>query len=63
MKVDIYTTKGDKKGTANVSDVVFGADSNDTLLHQVVVSMQANARTPIAHTKDRSEVRGGGKKP
>ncbi len=63
MKIDIYTTKGNKKGTAEVSDVVFDAKSNDALLHQVVVSMMANKRTPIAHTKDRSDVRGGGKKP
>ena len=63
MKIDVYTTKGKKKGTATVSDSVFGADKNDALVHQVVVSMQANKRTPIAHTKDRSEVRGGGRKP
>ncbi|MCD5384676.1 MAG: 50S ribosomal protein L4 [Candidatus Pacebacteria bacterium] len=63
MKVDIYTTKGKKNGTAEVSDVVFAAKKNDDLVHQVVVSMQSNARSAIAHTKDRSDVRGGGKKP
>ncbi len=64
MKVDIYTTKGKKKSTkATVSDAVFAASKNDSLVHQVVVSMQANARCTIAHTKDRSDVRGGGKKP
>ncbi len=63
MKVDIYTTKGKKDGTATVSDIVFSAKSNDSLVHQVVVSMQSNARIAIAHTKDRSDVRGGGKKP
>ncbi len=63
MKVDIYTTKGKKGSTADVSDVVFDAKSNDALVHQTVVSMQSNARSTIAHTKDRSDVRGGGKKP
>ncbi len=63
MKVDIYTTKGSKKGTATVSDTVFGAEKNDTLVHQVTVAMMSNARNAIAHTKDRSDVRGGGKKP
>jgi len=64
MKVDIYTTKGKKAATqATVSDAVFAAEKNDSLVHQVVVSMQANKRIAIAHTKDRSDVRGGGKKP
>ena len=63
MKIDIYTTKGKKDGTATVSDVVFDAKSNESLVHQVVVSMMSNKRNPIAHTKDRSDVRGGGKKP
>ncbi len=63
MKIDIYTTRGKKKGTGEVSEVVFGAKSNDPLVHQAVVSMQSNKRNAIAHTKDRGEVRGGGKKP
>jgi len=63
MKIDIYTTKGKKKGTAEVSEVVFGTKSNETLVHQAVVSMMSNKRNAIAHTKDRGDVRGGGKKP
>ena len=63
MKIDIYTQKGKKKGTANIADAVFDVALNNTLIHQVVTAMRANARTLIAHTKDRSEVRGGGRKP
>jgi large subunit ribosomal protein L4 len=65
MKVDVYNTQGAKAGNAEIADMVFGAPFNADLVHQVVVSMQANARDagPGAHTKDRSEVRGGGKKP
>jgi large subunit ribosomal protein L4 len=47
----------------NVPESVFGVAWNNALMHQVVTSMQDNARTPVAHVKDRGEVRGGGKKP
>lgn len=42
---------------------IFDVPMNSDLLHQVVVSQMANRRVAISHTKDRSEVRGGGAKP
>lgn len=63
METTVYNIKGEKAGTLSVPAEIFGLQWNADLVHQVVTSMQANARTPIAHTKDRGEVRGGGKKP
>ncbi|MCE9541233.1 50S ribosomal protein L4 [Candidatus Kaiserbacteria bacterium] len=63
MKTDIYNIEGKKAGSVELPETVFGVAWNDSLMHQVVTSMQDNARTPVAHTKGRSEVRGGGKKP
>lgn len=42
---------------------MFGVKWNPDLAHQVVTSLEATRRKPFAHAKDRSEVRGGGKKP
>lgn len=63
MKTDIYTQQGKKKGSMEIPESIFGIPWNADLVHQVVVAMQANARTSTAHTKDRGEVSGGGKKP
>ncbi len=63
MKAIIYNQKGEEKGKIELPDHVFNLPWNDDLIHQVVVSMQDNKRTPIAHTKGRGDVRGGGKKP
>lgn len=62
MKTDIYNIEGAKAGDIELSPV-FNTEVNNDLIHQVVVSMMSNKRQNTAHTKDRSEVRGGGKKP
>ncbi len=63
MKADTYNAQGKKVGEVTLPENVFGVAWNDSLIHQVVTGMQANARTPVAHVKTRGDVRGGGKKP
>jgi len=63
MTIDVFDIHKKKTGTLELPDAVFGAPWNPDLVHQIVVSHLANARGPIAHTKDRGEVKGGGKKP
>ncbi|MDD3662362.1 MAG: 50S ribosomal protein L4 [Candidatus Pacebacteria bacterium] len=63
MEIEVYNQKGKSVGKLNLPETIFDVKWNGDLVHQVVTGMQANSRTPIAHTKDRGEVRGGGKKP
>ncbi|MEX0930417.1 MAG: 50S ribosomal protein L4, partial [Candidatus Paceibacterota bacterium] len=63
MKAPVYTQSGTKKGDIDLPESVFGVAWNGDLVHQVVLSQLANRRQPLAFVKDRSEVRGGGKKP
>lgn len=63
MESKIYNQKGEETGKIKLSDAIFGLPWNDDLVHQVIVSMQANKRVVVAHAKGRGEVSGGGKKP
>ena len=59
----IYNQEGKEVGKAELPAEVFDVPMNKDLVRQAVVAQMANARPVLAHTKDRSEARGGGAKP
>ena len=61
--VGVYNMKGDKTGSMDISDDIFGVKVNEHALHMAVVQYLANQRQGTKGTKTRSEVRGGGRKP
>jgi len=61
--VKVYNQEGKATGELELNAKHFGVKPDQALVHAVVVAQQANARRPIAHTKNRGEVAGGGKKP
>jgi len=63
MKVWVYNQKGEKIEEMDLPKEIFGVEINPDLIHQVAISQMANKRQGTAHTKDRGEVKGGGRKP
>lgn len=63
METAVYNTEGKKAGTVKLPENVFGVSWNADLVKQVSDSLLSSKRKPVAHTKTRGEVRGGGKKP
>lgn len=63
MKVKVFNQKHEAVGEVTLPKEIFDASWKADLVHQVVKAQLANRRTPVAHAKGRSEVRGGGRKP
>lgn len=61
--ITLYNQQGQSVGNVELSDVLFSVEVQPALVHEAVVTQEANSRQVLAHTKDRSEVNGSGKKP
>ena len=61
--IKVYKMDGKEAGTIDLSEKVFGAEYNEPLIHQAVVTRLANERQGTKSTLTRTEVRGGGRKP
>ncbi len=62
-ELPIFSMEGKKVGTIALPVELFGQPWRADLVHQVTTAIEANNRQNRAHTKDRSEVSGGGKRP
>lgn len=63
MTLPIYNQQGQEISTLELNPAIFDVKTKPHIIQEAVVSLKANIRQNIAHTKDRGEVRGGGKKP
>ena len=57
MELKVINDQGQESAKLEASDVLFGREFNEALVHQVVTAYQANARAGNRQQKDRSEVR------
>lgn len=62
MELKLINDKG-SAGTTSAADAIFGREFNESLVHQVVVAYQANARQGTRKQKERSEIAKSTKKP
>ena len=63
MELKLLNANGQEGAAVSASDVVFGRDYNEALIHQIVVAYQANARSGNRAQKDREQVKHTTKKP
>lgn len=63
MKVDVVNIENKPVEKIELPDKIFAVKWNPNLIHQVLTVQISNGRKNLAHVKDRSEVRGGGRKP
>ncbi|GGL63546.1 50S ribosomal protein L4 [Sporolactobacillus putidus] len=62
-KLTVFNQKGAEVGNVELADAVFGIEPNEHVLYQAIVMQQASQRQGTHAVKNRSAVRGGGRKP
>jgi large subunit ribosomal protein L4 len=62
-KANVYEQNGSQAGSVDLPKNIFEVEVNEFVVHEVVVAYLANQRQGTVNTKERSDVRGGGKKP
>ncbi|TCP24163.1 LSU ribosomal protein L4P [Scopulibacillus darangshiensis] len=62
-KLAVLDQKGTEVGNIELADTVFGIEPNQNVLYEAIVMQQASLRQGTHATKNRSAVRGGGRKP
>jgi large subunit ribosomal protein L4 len=62
-QIPYYDARGSRSGELEVDEKLFGEHLHLKLLHQVVVSYEANRRQGNANTKDKGDVEGSSRKP
>src|SRR5699024_7163820 len=62
-KVAMLNQDGSTAGDVQLNESVFGIEPNNHVIHQAVMMQQAAKRQGTHAVKNRSEVRGGGRKP
>jgi large subunit ribosomal protein L4 len=63
MKLSVIDKSGKAKSEIEVSDAIFAAKFNESLIHQLVVASHAARRQGTRAQKNRAAVSGGGAKP
>ena len=63
MQAKVLNLEEQEVGKVSLDEKVFGAEYNEDLIHQAVVTYLANQRQGTKSTLTRSEVAGGGRKP
>lgn len=63
MQVELLNEQGQAGAAFDAPDALFGRDYNESLIHQLVVAYQANARQGTRAQKDREQVKHSTKKP
>lgn len=62
-KVTVFNQEGKENGEITLNDAIFGIEPNDNVLYDAIIMQQASQRQGTHSVKNRSAVRGGGRKP